>query len=81
MYLNFDEIINQTVPIFDKNICINKILFDEYKLLKKLGFNVKYFIISNSSNIDVVNAYKCIENNEIDKIENEKILKFVLMNK
>jgi len=80
MYLDFDEIIDQIVPISDKNICINKILFDEYKLLKKLGFNVKYSIISNLSNIDVVNACKCIENNEIDKIENEKILKFVLMN-
>ena len=81
MYSDFNELINQTNPIFDKIIYINKILFDEYKLLEKIGFSIQYSLISDLSNNDAINARECIENNKIDEIKNKKIMKFILVNK
>lgn len=81
MYSDFNELINQTNPISDKIIYINKILFDEYKLLERIGFLIQYSLISDLSNNDAINARECIENDKIDEIRNEKIMKFILMNK
>lgn len=81
MFNNFNELIDQTIPISDKIIYIERILFDEYKLLEKIGFCINYSLISDSTNIDAINALECISNNKIDEIKNEKILNFIKLNR
>ena len=81
MYTNFEDLLKESTPIGDRTLYIEKILFDEYKLLEKLGFCVNYSLISDLPNNEAVNAKECLENNKIDDISNEQIIKFIKINR
>ncbi len=81
MFYDFNNLINQNRPISEKTIYIEKILFDEYKLLERLGFCVNYSLISDLPNNDAVEACEYINKNKINEIDNIDILNFIKLNR
>ena len=80
-FINFNDLIENYTECIKLETIINieNILFDEYKLLKLLGFTINYSKISNIENDNANNAYNCLIYNKIDDIKDKKIQKFIKM--